>query len=49
MIYNKNREYKVYYYRNSQNRRVPVFEYIEKLSPKEKAKVFEVYRIFARE
>jgi len=48
MIYNKNREYKVYYYRNSQNRRVPVFEYIEKLSPKEKAKVLK-YIEFLRE
>ena len=38
MIYNK---YKVYYYRNSQNNKVPVFEYIKKLSPKEAAKVFK--------
>ena len=39
MIYNK--EYKVYYYRNSQNNKVPVFEYIRKLSRKEIAKVFK--------
>ena len=35
MIYNK---YKVYYYRNSQNNKVPVLEYIEKLSLKKTAK-----------
>ncbi|MDA2936494.1 type II toxin-antitoxin system RelE/ParE family toxin [Patescibacteria group bacterium AH-259-L05] len=39
MIYNNNEKYKVYYYRNSQNGKVPVFEYIQKLSVKEKAKV----------
>jgi len=39
MIYNK--EYKVYYYRNSQNKKVPVFEYIKELSLKEMAKVFK--------
>jgi len=38
MIYNK---YKVYYYKNSQNNKVPVLEYIEKLSLKETAKVFK--------
>jgi len=38
MIYN---EYKVYYYRNSQNNKVPVLEYIEKLSFKETAKIFK--------
>jgi len=48
MIYNKNKDYKVYYYRDSQNRRVPVFEYIEKLSSKEKAKVLK-YIDFLRE
>jgi len=41
MIYNKNKEYKVYYYQNSQNKKVPVFEYINKLSQKETAKVFK--------
>ncbi|MDA2922877.1 type II toxin-antitoxin system RelE/ParE family toxin [Patescibacteria group bacterium AH-259-L07] len=39
MIYNNSEKYNVYYYRNSQNGRVPVFEYIQKLSVKEKAKV----------
>ena len=39
MIYN--REYKVYYYRNSQTKKTPVFDYIKKLSLKEKAKVFK--------
>ena len=39
MIYNK--KYKIYYYRNSQNEQIPVLEYIEKLSPKDKAKVFK--------
>ncbi len=38
MIYNK---YKVYYYQNSQNNRIPVLEYIGKLSSKETAKVFK--------
>lgn len=38
MIYN---EYKVYYYRNSHNGKVPVFEYVNKLSLKETAKVFK--------
>jgi len=38
MIYN---EYKVYYCRNSQNNKVPVLEYIGKLSSKETAKVFK--------
>lgn len=38
MIYNK---YKVYYYQNSQNNKVPVLEYIGKLSSKEIAKVFK--------
>ncbi len=41
MIYNKNKDYKVYYYRNSHNGKVPVFEYIKKLSLKERAKVFK--------
>lgn len=39
MIYNNSEKYKVYYYRNSQNGKMPVFEYIQKLSIKEKAKV----------
>ena len=47
MIYN-NKKYKVYYYRNSRNRRTPVFEYIKKLSSKEKAKVLK-YIDFLRE
>lgn len=39
MIYNNSKEYKVYYYQNSHNRRVPVLEYINKLSLKQRAKV----------
>jgi len=39
MIYNK--EYKVYYYRNSQNEQAPALEYIKKLLPKDKTKVFK--------
>ena len=32
-------KYKVYYYRNSQNKKVPVFEYVKNLSRKDRAKV----------
>ena len=39
MIYTNNKNYSVYYYRDSQNGKVPVFEYIQKLSVKEKAKI----------
>lgn len=34
-------DYGVYYYRNSQNNKIPVFEYIAKLSIKERAKVIK--------
>jgi len=40
MIYNNN--YKVYFYRNSTNQKVPVLDYIQSLSVKERAKV-DVY------
>lgn len=39
MIYNK--EYKAYYYQNSENGKVPVLEYIKKLPLKEMTKVFK--------
>jgi phage-related protein len=39
MIYTNNSEYKVYFYRNSNNGRVPVLEYIRQLSVKERIKV----------
>jgi len=38
MIYN---EYKVYYYRNSQNDKVPVLGYISELQIKDRLKVFK--------
>jgi len=38
-------EYKVYYYRNSHNKRTPVLEYIQKISTKERAKI-AAYIIF---
>ena len=34
-------EYKVYYYVNSQNKKVPVEDYIRKYSPKDRAKIFK--------
>lgn len=34
-----NKEYKVYYYRNSQNKKVPVLEYIRGLPEKDKGKI----------
>ena len=33
-------EYRVFYYQNSKNQRVPVKEYVDALSVKDKAKVF---------
>ena len=36
---NDTEKYKAYYYRSSQNKKVPVFEYIKNLSRKERAKV----------
>ncbi|MBU1290176.1 type II toxin-antitoxin system RelE/ParE family toxin [Patescibacteria group bacterium] len=39
MIYNN--KYKVFYYCNGRNKRAPVFEYIKKLSSKDRAKVFK--------
>lgn len=40
MIYNKS-EYKVRFYKNVNNNKIPVLEYIEKLSNKDKAKVLK--------
>ena len=34
-------DYRVYYYQNSKNNKIPVFDYIIKLSVKEKAKIFK--------
>ena len=36
---NYNEEYKVYYYRNSHTKRVPVLEYIQKMPTKDRAKI----------
>jgi len=36
---NYNEEYKVYYYRNSHTKRVPVLEYIQKIPTKDRAKI----------
>lgn len=36
---NHNEEYKVYYYRNSYTKRVPILEYIRKLPTKDRAKI----------
>lgn len=38
-LMNSYQEYKVYYYRNSRTKRVPVLEYIQKISEKEKVKI----------
>jgi len=45
MIYN---EYKIYYYRNSQNNKVPVLEYINELQIKDRLKVLK-YIYFIRD
>jgi len=45
MIYN---EYKIYYYRNSQNNKVPVLEYISELQIKDRLKVLK-YIYFIRD
>jgi len=41
MIYNKQGEYKVKFYRNEQNNKSPVLDYIDNLNNKEKAKVLK--------
>jgi len=41
-------EYKVYYYQNGYTKRVPVFEYIQKLSIKDKGKI-TAYIVFLRD
>lgn len=47
MIYINNEEYKIYYYRDSNTKRVPVLDYIKKLSEKDKVKI-AAYIIFLR-
>ena len=41
MIYTKNIEYKVKFYKNIKTGKIPVLKYIEKLRNKEKAKVLK--------
>lgn len=48
MIYTKNIEYKVKFYKNIKTGKIPVLKYIEKLRNKEKAKVLK-YIEFLRE
>jgi len=48
MIYTNDGRYKIYYYQNSNTKRVPVLDYIKKLPEKDKVKI-AAYIIFLRE
>ena len=48
MIYNEDEKYRVYYYRNSDAKRVPVLDYIKELPEKDKEKI-AAYIIFLRD
>jgi len=48
MIYNEDEKYKVYYYRNSNTKHVPVLDYIQQLPTKDKVKI-AAYITFLRD